>query len=370
MARATIIGWLVAALLGAMLAITADRLINGSAPLADRPTASEASPPPPAPIDPGPARSLVVGLLAEAGVPHKAMKHGLFPLRGAGRTPDETLPLVSFTCPAAGCGPLLATMQERAAASGLRWVEPSQTDRPGRPWYRALAGEAGPALAVRALPPGPRLTVIVGDIGQEPALLDAVMALDADVTLAVMANAPHAPAVAERLSQAGRELIAHLPMEPLPPVTADGGQFLTTSADPAAVAQAAAALLDRVPGAVGADNHLGGRLTTSRPHIGAVLEVLGERGLYFVDGRASEATVAGVTARSMGIRGATRSHAVGADPAEVAGRLKAIEVALVLDGQALVVVTPSPEVLAALGPWLGSLRQRGIRILRASEIVR
>lgn len=370
---------LAAAALGAIIALTVDRLV--ATPASPGTTTSDPSAPsdpataPPEPVDPTTARALAVETLITLGLPHAALEHGIYPLRGPHRADHETLPLLSFTCPAErGCAPLIDALAAAAPTADLTLVEPigGDRDRTGRdrPIFRALAAGPHPALALRAHPPGPRLTIIIGDVGREPALLDALLALDPDVTFAVMANAPHAPAVAARLAETGREILAHLPLEPAPPARADGPDTLTTATDPAHLADATRALLDRVPGAVGADTHQGSRFTPSRPHIGAVLDVLAERGLFFIDGRSTDASVALPVAQSQGVRAAAATHDLdrGEDP--IAARLKAVEVALVLDGHAIVTLTPTPDLLAALGAWLLTLRHRGIHLLRASEIVR
>ena len=41
-----------------------------------------------------------------------------------------------------------------------------------------------------------------------------------------------------------------------------------------------------------------------------------------------------------------------------------------LDGQAIVVLSPRPAALVAIRPWLEGLRRRKISLLRISEIVR
>lgn len=363
-----------ATLLGAALALAATWLFDAppapvAAPLA---APDEAAPaPPPEPVDPAPARALAVAALVEAGVPHAAIEHGVYPLRGPGRAPAETIPLVGFTCPAErGCAPLEGALAAAALPAGLTLVEPIGGDRPGRPLHRALSDGPNPALALRGHPPGPRLTVIIGDVGREPALLDPLIALDPDVTFAIMANAPHAPAVAARLAETGREILAHLPLQPAPPALPDGPDALTTDDDPTTTATKARALLDRVPGAAGADTHQGDRFTPSRPHVAALLDVLAERGMFFIDGRHSDASVALPIAAAQGIRAAARTHDLDHGDGPIDTRLRAIEVALVLDGQAIVTLTPTPEAITALAAWTLTLRARGIHLLRASEIVR
>jgi polysaccharide deacetylase 2 family uncharacterized protein YibQ len=360
----------------ACLAVLLDRLVLREGPEED-PTVQGSSPeapdaaltaPPPAP--PGPARKVAVSALAGAGVAMSAIKHGTFPLRGAGRRPEETIPLVSFTCPTGRpCAEVLAAVGQAAQGAGHVLVPAARPDAPGRPVYRAVALGERPAVALRGLPSGPWLAVVVDDAGREPAMLDALLALDPDVTFAVPAEAPHATQVAQRLAAQSREVLAHLPMEAATPGDC-GADCLTTGLRPEQVKERTRALLARVHGAVGANNHKGGIFTTSRPHMGAVLEVLGEQAMFFVDGRASPASVAAPAARALGVRTTVRTHYVGAGDADVSAQLKGIEVALVLDGRAVVVAPPEPAVLLALKAWLEALRGRGIHLLRASEIVR
>lgn len=361
-----------AAMAGALVAVLIDRSMRVDVP-AD-PAAPAAAPAlaegvPPAPIESAPARRLVVDSLVEQGVPANAIDHGLYPLRGPGRQASETIPLVSFTCPAGrSCPAVFSMLQAKARGAGFEVVSSRQGDRPGRPVFRALSSEGRPALAVRGFPPGPRLALVVSGVGQEPGLLDALLALDQHVTFAVSADAPHAAQVARRLASTRREVVAHLPMEPAPPQTPDGDEFITTAMTPAEVGPKVDALLKQVPGAVGASNHLGSRLTTSRPHMSAVLERLKERSLYYLDNRASPVSVAEPTARVLGVRTAVRTHFLDAG-VDLQTRLKSIEAALVLEGHAIVVTPPAADTLLALQGWVRDLRQRRIHVFRLSEIV-
>lgn len=326
--------------------------------------------PGPLPVaDPAPARDLVVGLLG-ASVPASAMLHGVYPLRGAGRRPGETFPLLGFSCPPArACGELFDALDAPLAAAGFQMSRNIGGDRPGRPYFRAIARDQRPALALRAFPPGPRLTLVVDDLGREPAILERLLALDEHVTFAFLPNAPSAPSMAARLADAGREIIVDLPLEPQPPTVPDGPDFLTTSDSPEAAARGADRLLNRLPRAVGVINHLGGRFTTQATHMASLLHLLGGRGLFFLDDRTSPASVALETARVVGVRTAARTHALDLPGQDVRAAFKAVEAALVLDGQAVVVTHGTPETLALLGPWLDDLERRNIHLFRLSEIV-
>ncbi len=366
--------WIVtAAVLGAVAAVVVDRSLRNPDPsIPDErvePTAEDVGPSAPPPVEPGPARGLVVESLTGLGVPESAISHGVYPLRGPGRSPDETIPLVSFTCPTGqSCPAVFSLIEARARGAGYTVVGAAGGDTAGRPAYRALSIDGRPALALRGFPAGPRITVVVAGVGREPGLLEALLALDPHVTFAVAANAPHAEQVARRLQEKKREVVAQLPMEPAPPQAADGDAFLTTAMSPQDIRRETAALLARVPGAVGAANHLGSRLVASRTHMSAVLEVLKARALFYLDNRAAATSVAEATARVLGVRTAARTHFLDAVD-ELTARLNSIEAALVLDGYALVVAPPTPGTLLALQGWMQALQGRGIHFFRLSETV-
>ena len=320
-------------------------------------------------MDPEPARRAVTEALTELGVPALGIDHGLLPLRGKAWGAHETLPLVSFTCPMGEpCDAALDRLAESIGAAGFAVHHHTRGDREGRPYFRAVSRDGRPALALRAFPSGPRLTLVIDDVGVEPALLDALLALDDDVTYAVTPTAPHSAAVADKLLARGREIIAHLPMEPAPPRRPDGPDFLTTQQSAEQTAKQTQALLDRLPAVAGVNNRLGGRFTASRAHVWAVLGVLHQRALFFLDERTTPASVVETAARAAGVRAAVRTHFLDTTGDALQATLRAVEAALVLDGHAVVVARPDPATLAALRGWLDRLAERKIHLLRASEI--
>ena len=100
----------------------------------------------------------------------------------------------------------------------------------------------------------------------------------------------------------------------------------------------------------------------------AVHERLKARSLFFLDNRASPASVAEPTARAVGVRTVLRTHFLDAG-ADLDARLKSIEAALVLEGRAVVVAPPAPDTLVALQGWVRGLKERRIHVFRLSEIV-
>jgi len=305
------------------------------------------------------AHASVDASLTRAGLPASARRAGRFPLRGAGHAPSDTFPLLSFDCPeAAPCGPLLDALAPELATAGLALTRSIGGDRPGRPLYRAVSLGGAPVLALRAFPPGPRLVVIVSGLGPDARVTDAAQRLDEHVTLAVRADAPAAPELTARLASSGREVLAELPLaEPVAGATTPLAQRT-----PDALRSLTEALLDRLPGAVGVTLTRDDRTLASAAHIGAVLQPVGGRGMFVVDAPASPTSVAEATAVVLGVRRVGRTHTL-----DRLTSLSAVEAALALDGHATVVVPADSAALEALGSWLATLAQRGIRPYRASE---
>ena len=368
--RPGIVGLLVAGAVGVGLTLVALRTLDGGRPLGVEPAARPASnggdaPPPPPPSDPGASRTLVQAALEKVGVPNTAVEHGRLALRGPGRAPNETFPLLSFPCPeAVACGRTLDDLTGALAAGGLTLSRNIGGDRPNRPVFRAVSSGGRPVLALRGFPAGPRLVVVVKGLGADPGLADALLTVNEHVTFAIRPGSAGADQLAARLADAGLEL----PLEGEPPQGSEGTAVLGTTMTPEALLEATDALLARMPVAVGAIGHKGGRIEASAPHIGAVLKSIERRGLFFVDDRASPTSVAEATARVLGVRLTQRTHVLDAPSQEVSAAQKAVEAALVLEGAAVAVVQGDATNLSVLRTWLLDLERRRIRLYRASEL--
>ena len=138
--------------------------------------------------------------------------------------------------------------------------------------------------------------------------LDQLIDLPDDVTFAVLATSIYAPKIARRLADLGREIIAHLPMEAEPEHIMDTMPFLHTGMSLGSLKKLTTDLLARVPGAVGADGHLGNRFVGSKRHLRAVFDVLQQRGLFFLDDRSSQGAVTQAVTREIGLRTSVRTH--------------------------------------------------------------
>jgi len=153
----------------------------------------------------------------------------------------------------------------------------------------------------------PKIGIIIDDLGYDSSLASAFIELDLPLTFSVLPFTPHTRLIAQKAWKEGREIMLHLPMEPINyPAVNPGDGVLLLSMDKEMILEVLNCDLSRVPFVSGVNNHMGSRFTASEEKMFIVLTELKKRGLYFVDSRTSSRSVAFKVARRMALRTASR----------------------------------------------------------------
>ncbi|MBI5696083.1 MAG: divergent polysaccharide deacetylase family protein [Nitrospirae bacterium] len=288
------------------------------------------------------------------------------PGTGKGGWLNFLLALVTLAVTAFVLGYLLFTSPDRAVELPAGPTLPAKHEPP----EQLGAGEEIPPKAGK---PRPRVAVIMDDIGMNMAPLSDIEAIGAPVAVAVLPGLRHSTDAALAAKAAGMEVLLHLPMQP------DGdslhglgpGALLTGMTD-AELSEATSQGLESVPGASGVNNHMGSALTRDPRAMKAVMGVLKERGLYFVDSRTTSGSAALAEARGLGVRARGRDVFLDDidDPARIREQLEKLVAKAARDGVAVGIGHPRPATLAVLAEELPRLKARGIDVVRVSEIVR
>lgn len=177
---------------------------------------------------------------------------------------------------------------------------------PGAGAERAPApGAADPQAGAQRPSKGPlgRIAIVIDDLGRSVADIDRLGKLGVPITYAVLPFEHSTPQVVARL--AGKEVLIHLPMAPVNGRDPGPGA-LVEGMSAAELTAATRAALEQVPGAVGVNNHMGSGITADPVAMGAILAVIGERGLFFLDSRTTAASVGYRLALERGIPSAER----------------------------------------------------------------
>jgi polysaccharide deacetylase 2 family uncharacterized protein YibQ len=220
--------------------------------------------------------------------------------------------------------------------------------------------------------PRPQVAIIVDDLGQNLGVARELLDIDLSLTFSIMPYTDKARQVAELAHRQGREVMLHIPMEPLSYPDADPGpDALFVGMPRKTVQQKVRRYLQQVPHVAGANNHMGSRYTEVRPGMSAVLDVLRNEQLFFVDSRTSARSVAGEAARQAGVSFAARDVFLDnvRDVEAIAREVRKLAGLARRRGQAIGICHPYPQTIAALRREAGVLRSQGVEVVPASTLV-
>lgn len=218
---------------------------------------------------------------------------------------------------------------------------------------------------------GPRLAIIIDDLGGDLAPAEALLKLRYPLTLSILPSQPHSAEIADETFRRGDQVMLHLPMEFEGHAAKPEAVELRVGMGDGEVDRLLGQMLEAVPHAAGINNHEGSRATTDPALMADVMAVLRERNLFFIDSRTTAATVAYDAARQAGVRAASRN--VFLDDIETREAiLRQIELAerdARKEGSAIAIGHPHGVTIAALELALPRLKARGVRLVFASALV-
>lgn len=156
----------------------------------------------------------------------------------------------------------------------------------------------------------PRLALVIDDLGgADPELVIRLCAQPVPLTVAVLPFLEHSKRSAEIAHEAKKEVILHLPMEPLgypgPGKDPGSGAILFGLPEQEVRARVRQALVN-IPHRKGVNNHMGSRITPDATRMRWILEEVKAKGGYFLDSRTEKNSVAMEVAASLGMRSTQR----------------------------------------------------------------
>ena len=252
----------------------------------------------------------------------------------------------------------------------------ARSPRPTAPRARTAPPKASPTKSARAaIPPGTTglAAIVIDDLGNELGPAERIASWKAPVAGAVLPGVAYSAAAARALARGGKEVLLHLPMEPAgyPKVRPGPGVILRSQSD-AEIVRTLESDLATVPGVVGVNNHMGSAATADPRVMRVVAGVLSDRGLFFLDSRTTDATVAERTAEEASVPAVSRrvflddvetEEAVSRQLAELVRRAQE-------EGSAVAIGHPYPATLTVLEREMPGLAARGVKLVRVGELVR
>lgn len=218
-----------------------------------------------------------------------------------------------------------------------------------------------------------RLAIIIDDMGSNLAEAQALAAIKVPLTFSIIPGLRYDKAVAAFAAANNTETMIHIPMQ------SKGwpGRRLETNGLLVAMAaeelqERAAAFTESFPGAVGANNHTGSEFTEHEDKMAAVLKVLQQKNMFFIDSVTSPASVGLRVAQQLGIRTARRNVFLDNEQERgyITGQLNQAVRMAQKNGSAIAICHPHPVTIATLAALLPELAGQGVNLVPASQLVK
>jgi hypothetical protein len=217
----------------------------------------------------------------------------------------------------------------------------------------------------------PRVAIIIDDLGYDRRIARRFLELDTDFTFSVLPHTPYTRTISREVHERGRELILHLPMEPLEYPRIDPGPgALLTSMTPDELIEQLRSNLAAVPGIKGVNSHMGSRLTAAADQMNQIFSILKQQKLYFVDSRSTARTRGRSSAKLLQVRFAERDVFIDhvQDPAFIRSQCRKLVRIARKKGYAVGIAHPYKSTYKVLLEMLPEL-QREVQVVPASHIV-
>lgn len=219
-----------------------------------------------------------------------------------------------------------------------------------------------------------RLAVIIDDMGTSMHEARALADIGVPLTFAIIPGLRSYRAVAAYAAEQNTiETMIHIPMQPKewPGRRLEANGLLVSMSD-SEIRERLDRFVRDIPGAVGANNHMGSEFTEHDDKMQPVLEVLKGKGLFFIDSVTTSKSAGLRLSRGMGVRSGRRHVFLDNEQNDqyITGQLyQAVRLAK-KNGEAIAICHPHQATIRTLASVLPGLERQGIILVPASQLAR
>jgi len=235
--------------------------------------------------------------------------------------------------------------------------------------FRRIVLSVASALALAAPVYAGKLAIVIDDFGYRPQTENQVLAMPSAISVAVLPNAPHAREMATKAHNSGHQVLIHLPMAPISkqPLEKDTLRPDMSSDEIDRIIRDA---YNKVPYAVGLNNHMGSAMTSSLYGMLKVMQALERYNLYFLDSMTIGNSQAMRAAQGTGVKVIKRKVFLDDTQNEADIRVqfnRAVQLAR-RNGSAIAIGHPHPSTVRVLQQMLPTLPS-DITLVRPSDLL-
>ena len=230
-----------------------------------------------------------------------------------------------------------------------------------------------PKIKVPEKKVGPRVAIIIDDMGPNRRRARELIKLDAPITLSFFPFSRNSRKLAQEAVEKGKEVILHMPMEPygFPEINPGKGGLLMSMTEEE-LHQQIRENLDKIPHIRGINNHMGSRFMEDEHRVSILMKELKARKLFFLDSRTTPKTVGYRTARKLGIKTGQRDVFLdnnSNDEAEIRRNISELAEIAKNEGKAIGIAHPHPSTIRSLQDMIPKLKEMGIEVVPLSDLM-
>lgn len=240
-------------------------------------------------------------------------------------------------------------------------------------WQQQLRLELRYRVPIEVTSSRPQIAIIMDDMGRSMKTFRRLLELDLMVTPAIMPETRNATEAALLFQDVGREYMIHMPMQPTSyPRVSPGPNALLLGQTEVQTRKLVRYYMDKVPGAVGGNNHMGSGYTQNRAAMRVVLDELQQGAHFFIDSKTIGSSIAYDQARRMKIPTATRQIFLDneEDVAYIRKQIRKMVRMSIDRGELIAICHPYPETLQAIQLELSWLKQQSVDFVSASSLTK
>lgn len=221
-------------------------------------------------------------------------------------------------------------------------------------------------------PPLARVAIVIDDFGVDMEMARRFLNLPLAITFSIIPYQSHSQDIAQLAHSRHREIMLHMPMEPLeyPKINPGKGALLVSMA-PDTIQKTFQAALNASPNILGMNNHMGSRFTQNASSMKIVLSELHQRGFYFLDSGTSPRSVGASIAGELQVPCGRRDIFLDHKPSEAVTRsqIEQLIKKAKIQGTAIAIGHPHESTLRAIQRQLERLRKEKIAVVPLREII-
>ena len=217
-----------------------------------------------------------------------------------------------------------------------------------------------------------RIAIIIDDFGyRNDFVTDGFLALNANLTYAVIPGHEHSYFFSEKAKTAGFEVIVHMPMENTGKTYGEEEFVLKTNMDVGTIERRVRNAFNQIPVAVGMNNHQGSKASADQRVMSTIARTLKDINKFFVDSRTTVETIGETTMEIFEVPTASRNVFLDNDDDEekITQQLMKLVKKSKENGFAIGIGHVKPKTLNVLKKHIPELQKEGFKFEFVSKML-